>query len=153
MSSQRKVRSLIENVKYDWPAISAPNDSGRWGGGGRVEMEQSGPKHTVCALVVSVKIASRIVASVWNSRAVKPMFAPLAPWKKNPRFLRKKKKKERPFALTESYCFLHCYWKSEKEKSYTRSPRGVPREYIRYPIVPGNLYVSVGCKTHLRGYA
>ena len=83
---------------------------GGGGGGGLFEMEQRGPssKHTVSTLAVSLPWryisliffyqifkASRIVASVWNARAMKPMIAPLAPSKKKPRFLREKKGKRK----------------------------------------------------------
>ena len=56
--------------------------------------------------------------------------------KKKPRDFwekKRKKKNERPLALTESYYFLHCHWKSEKEQFYTRSPRGGPRWIYHIP--------------------
>ena len=108
-------------------------------GEGNSKMEQRGPssKHTPCVLAVRLpwryispivsrnrllkRLQARTFASVWNARAVKPMILPLATWKKK-RFMRKKKK--RPFALIESYFFLHYYWVSENEQFYIRSPRG-----------------------------
>ena len=42
-----------------------------------------------------------------------------------------------PFALTESYFLLQCYWKSEKEGFLYVALRAVPGEYITYSLVPG----------------
>ena len=50
---------------------------------------------------------------------------------------KEKKKKERPFALTEGYFLLHCFWKSEKEQYLYVALGAVPGEYITYPLVPG----------------
>ena len=159
MSSQKKVSSLTENVKYDWtaPVLAPPMTLAGvgGGGGGLFEMEQRGPssKHTVSTLAVS--LPWRYISLIFFIKSLKQAYSCVrlerssdetndrAPrtFKKKPRFLRKKKgkrklkkkKRERPFALTESYCFLHCYWKSEKEQSYTRSPRGGTRWIYHIP--------------------
>ena len=52
--------------------------------------------------------------------------------KKKDKGKERKKRKERPFALTESY--LHCYSKSERERFFIRSRRGGTRWIYHIPL-------------------
>ena len=127
-------------------------------------MEQMGPSSKHTARVLAVRLPSPTVSSISlkkitssfiyfrqerssseiNDRAPGPSHLekkePLL-WEKKKKDKgkeRKKKKKEGPFAPTESYFLLYCYWKSEKEQFFIRSPRGGTRWIeITYPLVPG----------------
>ena len=100
---------------------------------GNPEVEQRGPSSRHTALVLGVPIVSRSslkkIASSYiyvrqESSSIETNDRAPRTLQKNPAFMRKKgsrkrkKKKERTFALTEGYFLLHCYGKSEKEQFF-----------------------------------